>query len=198
MCLYLDSDTVQPLIAQEDITVYKYLVKATKATLNINDLSSLHGRKFKGVIKHRNCEGTISCESDFRVHFCTDDRFLDGNYCVERFGYKYSWELDFQVNSIIVDDVELLMLKDVLTTPFRDSLIEINALYRSQIKKYNDTIEEGLHSIQNLSDVYSIRTPSSVIVECIIPKGSLYYVGTFRKCVSYASDALKYVKIIGK
>jgi len=35
-----------------------------------------------------------------------------------------------------------------------------------------------------------------VIAECIIPKGSTYYVGDFMGSKSYASDCLKYIKII--
>ena len=35
-----------------------------------------------------------------------------------------------------------------------------------------------------------------IVVECVIPKGSKYYIGTFYDKISYASDTLTYVKII--
>ena len=56
-------------------------------------------------------------------------------------------------------------------------------------KKGNE-IHVGLHTFKERDIIYG-----STWAECIIPKGSKYYEGTYDNRVSYASDTLKYIKI---
>jgi len=200
MCLKLHSDITLPLIAKEDITVYKHLESFIEKVLNIDDLSSLHGKEFKGIIYNNDCGGIISVANK-NLYLCTNDSMLDGNYCGEKFGYSFSWQLDCEVSSVTVNNVELMTSKKVLRTPFREFEVEIGESYTSEIQRCENTIEKGLHSFKDLSDTINFsegfRTSGiPVIVKCVIPKGSLYYEGTFKNCVSYASDYLKYVEII--
>jgi hypothetical protein len=63
---------------------------------------------------------------------------------------------------------------------------------------FYSTIYEALHSFTSLGVandfVYCrVKPSSSIIVECIIPKGAKYYIGTFEDSDdSYASDTLVY------
>ena len=76
--------------------------------------------------------------------------------------------------------------------------------YKSEIDfDWHDEIRKGLHSFLNYCDaetfcVGRIFDHDLAIFECVIPKGSTYYLGKF-SCNegyfdSYASTELKYVK----
>lgn len=54
-------------------------------------------------------------------------------------------------------------------------------------------VKLGLHSYKHLK---SARYGNEVVAKCIIPKGSSYYYGNFGLSKSYASDTLKYIKIL--
>jgi hypothetical protein len=64
---------------------------------------------------------------------------------------------------------------------------------------------EALHSFGTLYAAKIItRMMGGIVIKCIIPAGSNYYIGTFKfnignKCheyKSYASDCLKYVSVV--
>lgn len=88
-------------------------------------------------------------------------------------------------------------------TPFFYSHIKIGETYNSILEvrnKYNPLyrteIHSGLHSYADFHTPMSKKWGYSVIIKCIIPKGSKYYVGKFDGDKGYASDSLKYVKIL--
>ena len=61
-------------------------------------------------------------------------------------------------------------------------------------------ITKGLHSFAILHDCmndansWAFTNNKTVLVKCVIPKGSCYYVGEFGGDKSYASDKLVYVE----
>ena len=71
------------------------------------------------------------------------------------------------------------------------------SLYLNDQKKYYD-FYEGLHSVTNkdvaqiIADYFSVTYPTEV-VECTIPRFSLYWIGVNNDIVS---NKLKYVKIL--
>ena len=86
-----------------------------------------------------------------------------------------------------------------LRTPFQDYPVKIGEVVSSKIEKYRDEINKGIHSFKELE--YCLKESAGhfgkiVIVECIIPRFTWYYKGTFGKGVSYASNKLKYNIII--
>lgn len=89
------------------------------------------------------------------------------------------------------------------TTPYKHVPILIGETYTSRLKKDGGFFEkahihEGLHSFKHKSDAqyYASLFFDHVVAECIIPAGSTYYIGEFGGISSYASDKLKYIKII--
>jgi len=96
-------------------------------------------------------------------------------------------------------------------TTYRYFPVKIGTTYESNIKVIFSTgystgyeINVGLHSFKSKSDCvddseseegssYLLKT---YICECVIPKGSKYYVGSFCGWEGYASDKLKYRKIL--
>lgn len=87
-----------------------------------------------------------------------------------------------------------------LETPYQDVQVRIGETYESDlIKNHFNEIEIGLHSFAELAAAQEkARDYSSdvIVVECVIPKWSWYYKGIFCNYYSYASNKLKYVKII--
>ena len=95
-------------------------------------------------------------------------------------------------------------------TVYRDSKVSVGKKYKSRISFHNNYyhkfIDRGLHTITNLKDVKKLKTAEYktynydfVIIKCIIPKGSNYFVGRFVKhdrFRSYASNCLYYQEII--
>jgi len=83
-------------------------------------------------------------------------------------------------------------------TPYMGVLIDIGFTYTSKLKRSGFTIEDGLHSFKHAYDTHLANScwRSVVSVQCVIPKGSKYYKGTFLGADSYASSQLIYVKII--
>lgn len=84
-------------------------------------------------------------------------------------------------------------------TPYQDFRVSIGKTYESKIRKTSfNEIEEGLHSFANYEDCKGKANTfyNCVVVKCIIPKGSWYYIGKFSNYKSYSSNRLKYVEII--
>jgi len=205
MCLDLKSRDEEPLKATEDIVVYKLLIERLKYFLNCKNISNLHGVAFKA--KHymgSYFEGVLSV-AGMTIYLCNNT--FRGSNCPEKFGFEYSWVLDQQITSLVVNDVELLKSTSSLLTPYMDFKVTIGNTVKSDIVKEYDTVGEGLHSFEFLEDAKKLylldfkelngREDSiMVFVECIIPKDSMYYKGYFDDYPSYASDQLTYVKIV--
>ena len=95
-------------------------------------------------------------------------------------------------------------------TPYKDAVVSIGGTYNSKLEvnhfserdTIRDSIRVGLHSFRTKRAAqreYRYWNPwkSPLIVECEIPIGSIYYSGDFEnENDAYASDSLKYVKII--
>jgi hypothetical protein len=112
-------------------------------------------------------------------------------------------------------------------TPYRHSPISIGETYTSKLERNGSffkesSIDKGIHSLKSISNAKDLADLNSyidglmvsnqlkvieeanrnykthVVVECIIPAGSIYYVGIFGAYdkKSYASNKLKYVKIV--
>ena len=196
MCLNLEEGKLGRLKAKEDIVCYKYLSIVTK--LKEEYIDKLHGIKFIGTINNEeNVKGLIYVSNPNIVFFCTNNRRLNGSEIDNKFGYKYSWLMDYSVKSILINESEEIIDK-VLCTPYQRFPIEIGETYESDlIKRYGNQIYKGLHSFGNLNEaIEDAKLDCDIIVKCIIPKGSTYYIGKFNDKVSYASNKLKYLEII--
>jgi len=178
--------------ATEDIVCYKK-VRVFDGQVDLSSLKS--GDTFIGKIKDIQCEGKISIE-DEELFFCTDDIRFDGQYCQKKFGYKYSWQLDNKVKSILINGKKLKIFK-IYKTVFQYFEIQIGKSYTSKLKVCEgNVVTIGLHTYKNFNDIYC--GSNQRIVECIISKGSKYYEGLFNDSESYASNNLKYIKFIKK
>lgn len=86
------------------------------------------------------------------------------------------------------------------TTPCQGSKVVIGKTYFSRLVKDSWGVENGLHSIEKIDDARTIVkkyfTSDTVLVKCVIPRFSFYYVGEYCGYNSYASSALKYVEIV--
>jgi len=90
-------------------------------------------------------------------------------------------------------------------TYYRYKRIKIGSEYYSQIllmynrlrKQY--CIEKGLHSFKFKKDAMNYLKyflNYSIVAKCVIPKGSIYYTGTFDYVrYAYASNKIKYLNI---
>ena len=115
-------------------------------------------------------------------------------------------------NDITVFKHLRVMRDGTFQTTYQHFTVEIGKSYHSTLKVESSPFSPylpvlnlcdiGLHSFKSLSSVkkdVQIISPAGfeiVLVECIIPKGSAYYIGKFGHYISYASDSLKYIKII--
>ena len=99
-------------------------------------------------------------------------------------------------------------LEDKLYTPVFENEIKIGNTYESKLimrDEYDDkAITVGLHSYLNMKTIDNVTyckfviNHRDVIVECIIPKGSVYYTGyhSNKRCEGYASDTIVYKRIV--
>lgn len=80
-------------------------------------------------------------------------------------------------------------------TPYYCMHIELGETYESTLKKSLDggNIEEGLHTFAESDQQLNL---GQVLIECVIPVGATYYEGVGLWRAGYASDKLRYVKII--
>jgi hypothetical protein len=103
---------------------------------------------------------------------------------------------DKVVYKLLVPDSQL---KDVYRTPFYNSLIEIGQTVESKLIKKGNYVNEGIHSMISLEQVmtsfYMGATADYIIVKCIVPKFTMYYLGDFRG-TSIASKKLIYKEIV--
>lgn len=111
-------------------------------------------------------------------------------------------EQDIKVYKVVLPDVSV---PDQYYTLYRTFPIRIGETYTSELividrwLRENNIIEVGLHSYTQLEDAMLDARWEDVnfaIVECIIPKGAKYYQGEFGHDASYASDQLKYDKVL--
>lgn len=62
------------------------------------------GQKFKALIDNIDVEGKISIEYGV-IYLCQNS--IEGEYCENKYGYRYSWQHDEQVSSFQVFDPKL-------------------------------------------------------------------------------------------
>lgn len=197
MCLELNFRS-RAQTAKKDIICYKYV---RKIKISSNDLANYNGAEFTGVINGITCSGVIVKDSG-NTFFCTDEPGLEGLETSERLGYAYSWVHDDAVTKIVINGNDISCYEIILKTPFQGTTIEIGNTYVSKLERNGNSVNRGLHSFKLYEDCVKnkensfVSAGASIIVECVIPKGSKYYVGEFNDAVSYASDKLVYVKII--
>ncbi len=194
MCLYVDSAR---LIAKENITVYKVLEK-------ISILTTDDSIPFTGIISNKEVTGiavnkTSADVSDHhrRLFFLTNDPDLNGSKCKGLYltKYAFSWVLDHRVSKDILNSLPLI---DIYITPYQKQKVEIGQIVTSHLQTpdQRNAIEIGIHSFGTLEGCKHFKDYLSVIVRCIIPKGSEYYIGMFGGEISYASTVLIYEEII--
>lgn len=184
MCL-LNVTTKKPLIANEDITVYKFIQNRVLLVDNWRDLV-FHG--CIAVIKNETVEGKISINQSNDLYICQNS--YNGDAADDKLGYKYSWIIDPSVTSIIINGKEIITMLDYQTI-YQNSLVKIGNEYTSELIFECSQVNIGLHSY--IKPDIDMRY---ILVECLIPKGSKYYIGNFNEKESIASDRLRYVKII--
>lgn len=111
---------------------------------------------------------------------------------------------------------------DKLVSPYWMFPYEVGESYSSKLEVLEDyiivddsayslAVEAGIHTLANKEDAvkyirsYTATLYDSVILRCVIPKGSEYYKGTWYYSInqqptvavdSYASDALKVMEIV--
>ena len=85
-----------------------------------------------------------------------------------------------------------------MRTPVRGEPIEVGIVYESELQRFTHSVERGLHSYANSEDAIN-NSYGEPVMKCIIPAGSRFYKGTYKRGVpSYASSKLKYVEFIKK
>ena len=177
-----------PEIAKRDITVYKILNSHSDLSV---DKKKLHGKPFKAIIKNKTVEGTLSIDVFSSVFLCHDDPEFDGTPVSNKFGHAFSWIFDDDVKALIVDGNECIKHTGY-TTFYRRYPVEMGKTYKSDLMRFGNSVENGLHSFANRCSTEGYPC----VAQCIIPKGSKYYVGIFYYHESYASNQLTYIKIL--
>ena len=84
-------------------------------------------------------------------------------------------------------------------TPYQHMVVKLGCTYESEFSFNCDgDVEKGLHSFCNQAraQLNSQGCLGRLVVKCLIPKGSRYYIGWYGTAVSYASDKLTYVEIL--
>lgn len=99
MCLS-NVTTRNPLIAEEDITVYKFIEKASVLVDNWKELVN-HGDNCIAVINNETVNGKISIDSLGNLFICNSK--INGSPAEDMLGYKYSWVFDTSVTSITIN-----------------------------------------------------------------------------------------------
>jgi len=95
----------------------------------------------------------------------------------------------------------------IFSTPYRDVKVDVPSIVTSQLKReklgyyckfWETTISKGIHSFKSKEDCIddAREEGSQYVVECIIPKGSFYYIGDFNAKVAYTSNKLRYTNNI--
>lgn len=80
---------------------------------------------------------------------------------------------------------------------FRGMEIEFGVLYKAAITIDGTSIGPGLHSYRNIEDTEEdAELYHEILVECVIPKDSVYYKGTSSCISSFVSNQLMYQRIL--
>lgn len=82
-------------------------------------------------------------------------------------------------------------------TPYMSAYVEIGKTYKSKLKKNRNYVDDGLHSFSDFEEAKAFISywgSDFILVKCVIPKYSFYYVGSFDGIGAYASSKLKYVE----
>ena len=100
----------------------------------------------------------------------------------------------------------LLIYEGKFFTPYQCDRVSIPSTVEAiDLGRDGTEVEEGIHSFANRDDAISDMIDETshgqslenrVVVECIIPKDTYYYKGTFDDMQAYVSLKLKYVKIV--
>lgn len=184
MCL---SDISKKMIASKDIVVKKQLVKCAI----VKPSKKLHGKPFTATILNYNkkyfVSGHISID-DNRIFLCSDHEKADGLCIKDKHGHTFSWLLNSTVLHLTIDGKKC---PTGYKTPYLQVNISLGETYTSPIivTEYQN-IDVGLHSY--LMEAVVNCAENGIIVKCIIPKGSEYYVGTFDGQRSLVSNCLRY------
>lgn len=181
MCL---ENCSKRLRATEDIVCYKRLLISYTI-----DLKKVHGKPFVCTIKDIPVVGEISVNIEGRIYLCHDNPRFDGATAPNKFDHRYSWVMDFNVKDLVIDGEPMLPGYE---TPYKHAQVKLGETYTSKLKYFDGEVEEGLHSFVHQRDARN--DGGGDIIECIIPKGSMYYKGTFGGDSAYASNKLTYVK----
>lgn len=196
MCLQLLENNNEYKIAENDITVYKTLVKWYY--VDFDETKIKDNDKFIAIILGYECEGKIHISPNNDILL-----FIPRGYYNNLIEGIYNLDKNFSnnISSLIINDEELIKIKEIeFITPYRGRIIKENILFDSKlVKEYYEcyVIEDGLHSFKNIDDCKNnLLTKDSIIYKCIIPKDSTYYEGTFNNIEGLVSDKLKYIEII--
>ena len=188
MCLNLKNEMVEARIAKKDFVVYKSLYKYTRPKLGN------HGKDFTGVIGGMKVSGRIS-EYEGWVYLCTNDERFNGNFVKDRLGFQYSWLFDLHCRAascrgeLLIDGITPFEIITGYKTSFRGFQINLGETYTAELEKKKSRIHRGIHSFKCPKEAAKY---GDTVVECIIPKGSEYYIGLFSGKASYASNCLRY------
>ena len=87
--------------------------------------------------------------------------------------------------------------KGQFTTSFQYADVKIGETYTSELIISNNEVYNGLHSYANERNAErQAISYREVLVQCTIPKGSIFYTGEFVGSKSYASNVLRYDHVI--
>lgn len=102
---------------------------------------------------------------------------------------------DIVVYKHIIRDDEF---PDVYKTSFQYAPVKIGETYSSKLEKDDaGDVSIGLHAYAYLHDADSEADGyHETLVQCTIPKGSMFYIGRFGGMLAYASDTLRYDEVI--
>jgi len=107
---------------------------------------------------------------------------------------------DIECYKVVMIDKQL---PKMYRTVYQGTIVEIGKTYTSDIIRgklgsYDspNSVTVALHSYTDVERAMFEKRFGwqRVVVRCIIPRGSRYYVGKFAGCKSYASNRLKYVE----
>lgn len=94
------------------------------------------------------------------------------------------------------------MFKEITIGNTYESDLKIETFFDGGVLIKTNRVEIGLHSMTSKQDCINAASHwvnegrNQLIVKCIIPKGSQYYVGTYQCLKSYASTAIQYVEVV--
>lgn len=191
MCL---NNPKGPFIAEEDVVCYKRLSRK----LSFSELNNIIKEKntpikAEAIINGIFVSGAIVKNNNYFYFLQNNYRGSSPDNYVIPEEYDFSWLIDRCISKIIIDNKEL---KCDYITPYYSMIIEFGILYESEIEFEGNDVEKALHSFVNLNECCFEKENNEIIVKCIIPKGSTYYIGEWNSHHSYASNQLKYLEII--